>query len=171
MSRPTSPDVPQLLRRLREEEGCTQAELAERVGTTQSVISRLESDHYEGHSLSILFRIGAALGREIVVTTREDRDHLSSVREPDAAYATSQRRGDSGGALSKAGVERLLDRLAEQLADRGVPRAELEAAVLWARDADASDSLARLRGCLAVGGGDVLMDVRNARARRGSESP
>ena len=39
----------------------SQAELAEMVGTTQSVISRLEDADYEGHSLSTLRRIAKAL--------------------------------------------------------------------------------------------------------------
>ena len=43
----------------------TQRELAKRIGTTQSVISRLEDADYEGHSLSLLNRIAAALGSRI----------------------------------------------------------------------------------------------------------
>ena len=46
----------------------TQAGLAERVGTTQSVISRLEDADYEGHSLSMLQRIADALGMRLDVT-------------------------------------------------------------------------------------------------------
>lgn len=41
--------------------GLTQTELARRVGTTQSVISRLEAADYAGHSLSMLQRIAEAL--------------------------------------------------------------------------------------------------------------
>jgi ribosome-binding protein aMBF1 (putative translation factor) len=41
--------------------GLTQAALARRVGTTQSVISRLEDADYEGHSLTMLQRIAEAL--------------------------------------------------------------------------------------------------------------
>ena len=37
---------------LRQKSGLSQAELAHRIGTTQSVISRLEDADYEGHSLS-----------------------------------------------------------------------------------------------------------------------
>jgi DNA-binding XRE family transcriptional regulator len=50
------------LRRLREEAGLTQSELARRIGTTPSVISRLEDPDYEGHSLRTLRRVVAALG-------------------------------------------------------------------------------------------------------------
>lgn len=45
----------------------TQRQLARRVGTTQSVIARLEDDNYEGHSLSLLRRIAAAVGRDLEV--------------------------------------------------------------------------------------------------------
>jgi predicted transcriptional regulator len=45
--------------------GLTQKELAKLVGTTQSVIARLEDADYEGHSLSMLNRIAAALNKRI----------------------------------------------------------------------------------------------------------
>jgi ribosome-binding protein aMBF1 (putative translation factor) len=45
--------------------GLTQKELAERVGTKQPVIARLEDADYAGHSLSMLHRIAAALGKEL----------------------------------------------------------------------------------------------------------
>ena len=41
--------------------GLSQAELAARVETTQSVISRLEDADYKGHSLKMLHRIAKAL--------------------------------------------------------------------------------------------------------------
>ena len=43
----------------------TQKQLAELVGTTQSVIARLEDADYEGHSLSMLQRIAVALGQKL----------------------------------------------------------------------------------------------------------
>lgn len=52
---------------LRTEAGLTQRQLAERVGTSHSAISRLEDDDYEGHSLSMLRRIGAALGQRVEI--------------------------------------------------------------------------------------------------------
>ena len=43
----------------------SQRELAKRVGTTASVICRLEASDYEGHTLAMLTRIASALGRRI----------------------------------------------------------------------------------------------------------
>ena len=42
---------------IRKQAGLTQSQLAEAIGTTQSVIARLEDADYEGHSLSMLTRI------------------------------------------------------------------------------------------------------------------
>lgn len=47
--------------------GLTQKQLAERVGTTQSVIARLEDADYSGHSLFMLQRIASVLDRKLVV--------------------------------------------------------------------------------------------------------
>jgi transcriptional regulator with XRE-family HTH domain len=52
---------------LRTQAGLTQRELAKQIGTTQSVISRLEDADYEGHSLSMLRRIAEALGATVDV--------------------------------------------------------------------------------------------------------
>lgn len=45
----------------------TQKQLAERVGTTQSVIARLEDSDYEGHSLTMLARVAQALDLHLQV--------------------------------------------------------------------------------------------------------
>lgn len=47
--------------RLRTKAGLTQAQLAKRVGTSVSAISRLEDADYDGHSLNVLIRVMAAL--------------------------------------------------------------------------------------------------------------
>lgn len=46
----------------------TQQKLARLVGTTQSVIARLEDADYRGHSLRMLCRIAAAVGRDLEVS-------------------------------------------------------------------------------------------------------
>jgi DNA-binding XRE family transcriptional regulator len=52
---------------LRESAGVTQKRLAQLVGTTSSVISRLEDSDYEGHSLTMLKRIAAALNKRVEI--------------------------------------------------------------------------------------------------------
>ena len=52
---------------LRTEAGLTQRELAARVGTTASVICRLEGADYDGHTLAMLRRIAAAVGKRVEV--------------------------------------------------------------------------------------------------------
>jgi ribosome-binding protein aMBF1 (putative translation factor) len=51
----------------REGAGLTQKQLADRVGTNQSVIARLEAADYSGHSLKMLERIAQALGKRIEI--------------------------------------------------------------------------------------------------------
>ena len=55
-------DLALLVREMREDAGLTQAELAKKAGTTQSVIARLEDAEYTGHSLTMLERIAAVCG-------------------------------------------------------------------------------------------------------------
>lgn len=66
-------EVASLIHQLRKEAGLSQAELAELIGTTQSVISRLEDADYDGHSLTMLGRIASALNQKltVVMTARE----------------------------------------------------------------------------------------------------
>jgi len=52
---------------LRTAQGLTQRQLADAIGTRQPVIARLEDADYEGHSLSMLHRVGAALGCTVAV--------------------------------------------------------------------------------------------------------
>ncbi|MEM8719367.1 MAG: helix-turn-helix transcriptional regulator [Cyanobacteria bacterium P01_G01_bin.39] len=59
--------VAQLIYDTRSSAGLSQTELARMVGTTQSVISRLEDADYEGHSLSMLNRVAQALNREVKI--------------------------------------------------------------------------------------------------------
>ena len=52
---------------LRTKAGLTQKQLAKLVGTTDSVISRLEDADYEGHSMAMLTRIAAALDKRVEI--------------------------------------------------------------------------------------------------------
>jgi len=52
---------------LRKKAGLTQAQMAKMIGTTASVISRLEDADYEGHSLAMLRRIAAALDKRVEI--------------------------------------------------------------------------------------------------------
>ena len=52
---------------LRLQAGLTQRQLAKLVGTTASVICRLESADYEGHSLAMLQRIADALKQRVEI--------------------------------------------------------------------------------------------------------
>lgn len=60
-------EIARLLHDMRTEAGLTQQQLAELVGTTQSVISRLEDADYSGHSLAMLSRIAEALHKKLSV--------------------------------------------------------------------------------------------------------
>ena len=52
---------------LRTKASLSQKELAERIGTGQSAISRLEDADYDGHSLSTLLKIAFALKKELQI--------------------------------------------------------------------------------------------------------
>ncbi len=52
---------------LRVAAGLNQKDLARKIGTTQSVISRLEDADYDGHSLAMLERIAHALGQRVCI--------------------------------------------------------------------------------------------------------
>src|SRR4051812_44955371 len=60
-------EVARLVYDLRAQAGLTQKDLADRVGTTASVISRLEDIDYHGHSLTMLRRIAAAVGQRVQI--------------------------------------------------------------------------------------------------------
>lgn len=60
-----SDSVSVALRQLRESRGLSQREVARLVGTSASVICRLEDDRYHGHSLEMIRRVAAALGADV----------------------------------------------------------------------------------------------------------
>jgi ribosome-binding protein aMBF1 (putative translation factor) len=59
--------VAQLIYETRTNTGLTQQQLADLIGTKQSVIARLEDADYEGHSLSMLQRIACALNQRVEI--------------------------------------------------------------------------------------------------------
>lgn len=61
-------EIARMIYKARKEAGLSQKELAELIGTTQSVISRLEDSDYEGHSLPMLERIASALNKRIRIS-------------------------------------------------------------------------------------------------------
>ena len=60
-------DIARKVYDLRTKAGLSQRQLAKRLGTTASVICRLEDADYEGHSLSMLKRIAEALDKRVEI--------------------------------------------------------------------------------------------------------
>lgn len=60
-------EVARKIYQMRSKAGLTQRGLAKLIGTTASVICRLEDADYEGHSLGMLQRIAAALDRKVII--------------------------------------------------------------------------------------------------------
>lgn len=60
-------EVAQMIHAARTGAGLSQRELAERIGTRQPVIARLETAEYQGHSLTMLRRIASALNQRLEV--------------------------------------------------------------------------------------------------------
>lgn len=74
-------EVARLIYNIRKDAGLSQTELAEFVGTTQSVISRLEDADYDGHSLTMLSRISEALKQKLTVTMTAQEPEVSDLRQ------------------------------------------------------------------------------------------
>jgi len=62
---------------LREKHGWTQAELARKVGTTQSGVARLENPNYRNYSLKILEKVAIALNARLIVGLEEIRKNAA----------------------------------------------------------------------------------------------
>jgi ribosome-binding protein aMBF1 (putative translation factor) len=60
-------EVASMIYSLRTKAELSQRALARKVGTTASVICRLEDADYEGHSLAMLRRIAAVLGKRVEI--------------------------------------------------------------------------------------------------------
>ncbi len=72
--------VARMIHDLRNDADLSQSELAELIGSTQSVISRLEDADYEGHSLSMLSRIAKALNQKLTVLMATDDPEIGTLR-------------------------------------------------------------------------------------------
>lgn len=60
-------EIARKIRELRTAANLTQTQLARLIGTTASVICRLEDADYEGHSLAMLRRIAGALNQRVEI--------------------------------------------------------------------------------------------------------
>ena len=60
-------EIARKIQELRAAAALTQTQLAKLIGTTASVICRLEDADYQGHSLAMVRRIGSALNRRVEI--------------------------------------------------------------------------------------------------------
>ena len=74
-------EVARLIHDMRTSAELSQQQLADLIGTTQSVISRLEDADYEGRSLTMLERIAHALNQKLTVVMTAREPELQEVRE------------------------------------------------------------------------------------------
>ena len=75
-------DIAQMIYDARTAAGLSQRELAKLVGTTASVICRLEDADYDGHSLTMLRRIANALNKKVelrLVPVTKRQKHIDAV--------------------------------------------------------------------------------------------
>ncbi len=86
-------DLGQLIYDLRSEAGLSQRELAERMGTTQSVISRLEEGGGAKNRLDTLARVATALDRHLIVSfpKRSPNGSRMPCRSPETWVASTER--------------------------------------------------------------------------------
>ena len=73
-------EVARTICELRMEAGLSQKELADLIDTTQSAISRLEDEEYEGHSLGMLNRVARALSQKLTVVMTAKEPGVGPVR-------------------------------------------------------------------------------------------
>lgn len=80
-------EVAQLIYDARTKAGLTQRQLAERIDTKQPVIAKLEDADYEGHSLTMLRKVAAALGQRIEIRFKpmHHRNSRNPRKKPQAA--------------------------------------------------------------------------------------
>ncbi|MGH9433294.1 MAG: helix-turn-helix domain-containing protein [Terriglobia bacterium] len=107
-------EVARTIYELREQAGLSQKELADRVETTQSAISRLEDADYEGHSLSMLNRIAKALNQQVQVVMRPKERDIEMVKFAFREVIRGLRR-EQGMTIDQ--LARKIDSPAEELAE------------------------------------------------------
>ena len=87
-------DVALQIAALRQQAGLSQKELARKLKTSQQQVSRLESPSYEGHSLSMLRRVAAALGATVRVAFEPgDETAPMTLSEAKIPYRTGKPKG------------------------------------------------------------------------------
>jgi ribosome-binding protein aMBF1 (putative translation factor) len=74
-------EVAQMIYDARTKAGLSQSELAALIGSKQPVIARLEDADYEGHSLTMLQRIAAALEQRLVLRFVPKRKTVRLLRQ------------------------------------------------------------------------------------------
>jgi transcriptional regulator with XRE-family HTH domain len=102
-------EVARLIHDMRTDAGLSQQQLAELIGTTQSVVSRLEDSDYEGRSLTMLDRIARALNQKLTVVMTAREPESEDVREafPRVIQMLRRSRGFTIGMLSeKANIDK-----------------------------------------------------------------
>ncbi|MHC4079186.1 MAG: XRE family transcriptional regulator [Planctomycetota bacterium] len=77
-------DIASLIHDARHEAGLTQKQLADKIGTKQSVIARLEDTDYDGHSLSMLCRVAYALHYKVQITLTPHENRYRAIAEKSA---------------------------------------------------------------------------------------
>ena len=60
-------EIAELIYQVRTEAGLSQRALAKMLGTSASVICRLEDAEYDGHSMAMLRRIAEAVGKRVEI--------------------------------------------------------------------------------------------------------
>lgn len=74
-------DIAGLIYDARHKAGLTQKQLADKIGTKQSVIARLEDTDYDGHSLTMLCRVAYALNYRVQITLAPYENKYRTIAE------------------------------------------------------------------------------------------
>lgn len=79
------------IRDLREQAGLTQEQLAAKIGSSKSAVSRIEDANYDSHSLTTLRRIAEALDQRLRVDFEPRRVTSRQERAVERQYARASR--------------------------------------------------------------------------------